>query len=127
MPSSVAANGVTHLIWEEEGWLGALLTPRFPEFAELLSLGAVYVNKVRVRQDTWIAVGDYVRHHPKPRRFDIDCVAWRERVLFENEDFRILNKPAGVPVHATIDNARENLVHALEQATGTPSLTGWIR
>lgn len=122
MPSSVAANGVTHFIWEQEGWLGTLLSPRFPEFPELLSLGAVYVNKVRVHQDTWIAVGDYVRLHPRPRRFNTDAVDWPARVLFENGDFRILHKPSGVPVIATVDNIRENVLRALEKSTGVPAL-----
>jgi 23S rRNA pseudouridine1911/1915/1917 synthase len=122
MPSSVAANGVTHLIWEQEGWLGTLLAPTFPDFGELLSLGAIYVNKVRVHQDTWISVGDYVRLHPRPRRFNIEAVDWTARIFFENDDFWVMNKPAGVPVHATVDNFQENLVQALSKLTGRSAL-----
>jgi 23S rRNA pseudouridine1911/1915/1917 synthase len=83
------------------------------EFQGLISLGAIFVNHKRVFEDQILSKEDYVRVHRFPRRFEVNNIDWRSRILFENEDFIVINKPAGVPVHATLNNAIENISHQL--------------
>lgn len=77
---------------------------------ELLPLGAVYLNRRRVLEDAPMRKGDVLRVHPCPRRFP----AWQARLVHENDRFLVVDKPAGLPVHPTCDNARENLIAQLE-------------
>lgn len=87
---------------------------------ELMDFGAVFVNRLRTRADCAIRPGDYVRLHPTPKRFPVDEIAWGERVVAETPDFLIVNKPPGVPTHATLDNAEENLVSRMARHRGEP-------
>jgi len=82
---------------------------------ELLSLGAVYVNNQRVHEDCPLKPEDYVRIHRKPRRFPTRDVNWEERILFENTDFLLLDKPGGIPCHPTVDNTQENVLQTLKE------------
>ena len=122
MPYSVAANGVTHILAEQEGWLADVCAERFPQWEALLDLGAIYLNKVRLRENARVAVGDYIRLHPKPKRFATAAVEWASRLVFVDPEFVIVNKPSGVPVHATIDNLQENLIRALGSVVEGPLL-----
>jgi len=77
----------------------------------LVELGAVYVNKERVRNLNFpVTKNDIIRVHLEPKRYDLK----RESIqaVFENENFVILDKPSGLPMHATLDNAVENLAAA---------------
>jgi len=76
--------------------------------------------------------GDYLRVHHTPRRFPgIHSYDWSKSVnaltsqnelpgVIVSEDIEtgyiILNKPAGVPVHPTVDNVLENVAAAIGQA-----------
>ncbi len=82
--------------------------------SELLSLGAVYLNRCRVLEDAPMSLGDVLRLHPSPRRFPV----LEARVVYENDTYLVVDKPAGLPVHPTCDNARENLIAQLEARTG---------
>lgn len=84
----------------------------------LLDIGAVYLNKKRVHQSLQIQPGDYVRAHLKPKRFAHEHVDWVGIVKFECPQFLIVDKPAGLPVHSTLDNLQENLVALLSKARG---------
>lgn len=96
--------------------------------------------------------GDYVRIHPNPRRFtDVYKYTWdafhptllatngssstttttttndKPGVLIDNKSphFLLIDKPANVPVHSTVDNAIENVVHLIQNTrngtyTSTP-------
>lgn len=91
----------------------------FPHSAqELLQLGSVYLNHKRTDQDQLLALGDYVRIHRKPRRFPTQNINWKKRLLFEHANFIVLNKPAGIPCHSTVDNQKENLLKSLNQSQG---------
>ena len=74
--------------------------------------------------------GDYLRVHHKPRRFpEVHQFDWNRNVddllsddeqlqgVIVHEDaekgYMILNKPAGVPVHPTVDNVLENVAGAV--------------
>lgn len=76
--------------------------------------------------------GDYLRVHHTPRRFpEVHNVDWSKIVNESNfkeshpgvivhEDvdkgYMVINKPAGVPVHPTVDNILENVVSAVGRA-----------
>ncbi len=80
----------------------------------LIELGAVYVNKGRVRDPNLIlSEKDAIRVHLEPKRYDVDKDVIKKSLIFENENFVIINKPCGIPMHATLDNAVENLASAL--------------
>lgn len=83
-----------------------------------MRLGAIYLNKQRVLDPVPIREGDYLRVHPQPKRYlvDTDLV---ERIVAETPDYFIVDKPAGLPVHPTLDNIQENLVAALQRVTAT--------
>lgn len=88
------------------------------EAAELLELGAVYLNRNRIRSDEELKEGDVLRVHPFPRRFPAGKVRWDTRLVHEDADCLVVNKPAGIPAHPTCDNATENLIAQLERAVG---------
>ncbi len=84
-----------------------------------MRLGAVYVDKVRVRADLLVPPS-YVRIHNRPKRYKTDSIDWAGRIVFENENFLVVDKPAGVPVPPTVDNFLENTKYHLEQVKACP-------
>jgi 23S rRNA-/tRNA-specific pseudouridylate synthase len=97
---------------EQEG-LAAALSP-----TELIPLGAVYVNTRRALHDREISAGDLVKVFPSPKRYPMEALREPVSVLFENEDFMVVDKPAPLPVHAVSSNAVENLLVFLERKRG---------
>ena len=102
--------------------------------------GEVRVNKGRARPDRRLTPGDQVRIPPVhtqavvadalPRNFDVGWI--EERILYEDRDLLILNKPSGLAVHggsgisagaielmraARGPQADLELVHRLDRAT----------
>ncbi len=77
---------------------------------DLIGLGAVYCNDVRCEKNIVVAAGDYVRVHSRPRRYDVKKIEISDVLVFKNSDFIVINKPAAIPVHATVDNSKENLI-----------------
>ena len=77
------------------------------EVKKLLFLGAIYVNNKRQLRDKLVSENNLFRVHTKPRRFDCDLL-WKSQIVFENDFFLVLNKPAGIPSHPSIDNVLEN-------------------
>ena len=92
------------------------------EAERLVSFGAVYHERQRVTSDRPVTRGQYVRVHLEPKRFPVADFDWQACVLFHSKDFVVANKPAGVPVHATVDNHAENVVRQLSDALGVPLL-----
>ncbi len=90
---------------------------------ELMRFGGVYLNKKRLREDKMTTVGEYLRIHPQPRRFPAEGISWAERVVKETEEYVVVNKPAGIPAHATCDNLIENVSHGLGAHIGVPLKT----
>jgi len=85
---------------------------------ELIELGSVYVNDERsLSPSRPLLVGDRVRIHTKPRRYPqpIDLLS---RIVSEDSNVVIVDKPAGLPVHALVDNIKENLISYLEDLRG---------
>ncbi len=84
-----------------------------PEVEILASLGCIYLNKKRQSSDILLSPGDYIRFHHDPKRYDLSLFQ-PQHCLLETTDFFLVNKPAGLPVHATLDNSQEHLLQALE-------------
>lgn len=86
--------------------------------AQLFALGAIFVNKERVFADQELKTNDYIRIHTHPKRYEIKHIDWKSLIVFESETFLVVNKPSGLPVHATLDNYIENLAYQLSKALG---------
>ena len=78
------------------------------------------MNKERTFLDQKLSKQDYIRIHPHPKRYDTESVDWHSTIIFENETFILVNKPSGIPVHATLDNSIENVAYQLSQTLGYP-------
>src|SRR4029079_6682078 len=62
----------------------------------------------------FVEIGAVVRIHLEPKRYSVDREDLRRRIVFENENFVVVDKPSGLPMHPTLDNLRENLLWAFE-------------
>jgi len=118
--------GVKHILSPHQGPLIEILRRLLPEdlalTAEfLIEMGAVYHLGQRVRNpQTYIQTGDYLRIHSKPRRFAANHFDWKKKVLFQNEEFVVVDKPGGLPCHPSVDNCLENLCLYLESFLKCP-------
>ncbi|PIR12021.1 MAG: 23S rRNA pseudouridine(955/2504/2580) synthase RluC [Gammaproteobacteria bacterium CG11_big_fil_rev_8_21_14_0_20_46_22] len=145
-PSSPAVQFITvdenHADQRLDNFLRARLGYGLPKsyIYRIIRKGEVRVNKGRAKPDTRLKAGDVVRIPPvrlpspsdpvevKPSQIQL----FNERVLFENDELLVLNKPAGMPVHGgtglsfgVIDIARAarpeakflELVHRLDKGT----------
>ena len=83
--------------------------------------GEVRVNKKRVRVDYRLAIGDIVRIPPvqklegttKPVLDQSLLISLEMRILYEDSDLLIINKPSGLPVHGGSGVIRLSLIDAL--------------
>lgn len=78
----------------------------------LIQLGAIYCNFERVTEDIQLQVGDILRCHTEPKRF-LTAIDWSNRIMADEDDFIIINKPAGLPSQPSLDNRVENVLHNL--------------
>jgi 23S rRNA pseudouridine1911/1915/1917 synthase len=79
---------------------------------ELLKLGSIYCNRKRLFENLLLQIGDYLRVHTEPRRFQIKNKI-SDLVFFEDPHFLAINKPGGIPCHPTLDNYLENILNLL--------------
>lgn len=85
---------------------------------ELLELGCVYINNERVLNPSHeVALGDLIRVHSFPRRFQIPTDL-KSRVVSETQDYLVIDKPAGIPTEEVVDNINENLVTVMRELLG---------
>ena len=97
---------------------------------ELVRLGAVYVRKCKENkkgrvllpwsrriEDGQVRKGSLIRVHTDPARFPADRIDWSRRLLFEDDHYVIVDKPAGIPFQATHDNFRECVVQVNHQSS----------
>jgi len=107
--------GVIHYLASQSG-LWIQVVSQETELSEdlllqLHGLGSIYLNDQRLLDHPQIISGDYLRIHSQPRRFPIpETLELKKRIIFENEDLIVLDKPAGIPCHPTVDNSQENLI-----------------
>jgi 23S rRNA pseudouridine1911/1915/1917 synthase len=87
----------------------------------LCAMGAVYLDGARVLAPSApVGGGAHVRVHTNPKRFAAaGAVDWLAAVHHdEPAEFVVLEKPRGVPTHATLDNVRETCQARLSAALG---------
>lgn len=123
--------GVKHFFSTESGSLGKIIASALSlpisEVDFLIELGAVYLNGVRVKNkpqsepQPTVQIGDLLRVHTTPRRFDIHY-DWKNLIVFDHVDFVILNKPPNIPSHPSVDNILENALTQTSLATQTDLL-----
>lgn len=82
--------------------------------------GCIYVDGLRTREDQSISPNNIIRVHTRRKHYYFSKEPLAERVVFQNDDFLILNKPSGLPTHATLDNWIENAAHLLSEELKIP-------
>ena len=87
---------------------------------ELIEIGGIYVDKKRIQADLELSVGQYIRAHTEPKRYSVKNIKWKDHIVFQNQNFLIMNKPWGLPVHPTVDNAVENVVMQMSKFLSHP-------
>lgn len=117
--------GVKHFANSEGGFLVDIVANTLQltstEVESLLNLGAIYINNQRQSLNSIIEPNQLIRVHTKPRRFDCNY-DWRARIVFENADFIILNKPSRIPSHPSVDNRLDNALTQTSLALKTSLL-----
>ncbi|MEY4615141.1 MAG: hypothetical protein RJB66_101 [Pseudomonadota bacterium] len=78
----------------------------------LIHLGAIYCNFERVTENISVDVGDILRCHTEPKRF-LREINWSPRIVADENDFIVINKPAGLPSQPSLDNRIENVLYEL--------------
>jgi RluA family pseudouridine synthase len=88
---------------------------------KLIEGGAVYLNRKRCQMNgKLVRAGDKIRVMEGERK-PVEREEFRfsaERILFEDQDLIVVNKPPGLPTHETIDSTRHHLVRSLQQFLG---------
>lgn len=85
---------------------------------EWLRYGSVYVDGLRVREDLPLKIDQLIRLHTRRKSYVAQDLDLRSRILFSNDEFLVLDKPAGLPTHPTLDNYLENAKVMLERQLG---------
>lgn len=111
--------GVKHFLSPKSGYLADIISEALnldsATVNYLIQLGAVYTNGNRTHANDIIDEGLHIRVHTKPRRYDINH-DWPSRIVFDHQDFVILNKPSAIPSHPSVDNQIENSLTQLSMA-----------
>ncbi len=111
--------GVVHLVSPETASLKEIVTKHVQiseaRFDELQWLGSIYYNDKRVIGHMQVNKGDYLRVHTNPRRYEVSNIIYPDLVLADTEDYIVIHKPSGLPVHASVDNLHENTLAILSQ------------
>lgn len=87
----------------------------------LIQLGSVYVSSRRAQVGDEVTENTHIRVHTKPRRYNVNY-DWKSRIVFDHQDFVILNKPNNIPSHPSVDNQIENSLTQLSLALETKLL-----
>lgn len=95
---------------------------------KLIEQGAVYVNRKRCTKNSKVInVGDKVRvmlsaqpagPGQRGQAKDDEFRFSAERIIFEDKDLIVVNKPPFLPTHETIDSARNHLQRSVQQFLG---------
>lgn len=84
----------------------------------LIENGSVYVNRKRCQKNAKeMRVGDSIRIliSDSPRDDGENFVFTADRIIYEDADIIVVNKPPYLPTHETIDTSRHHLVLALQE------------
>jgi 23S rRNA pseudouridine1911/1915/1917 synthase len=83
---------------------------------KLVEEGAVYVNQKRCRMNSkTLRVGDKIRILLREKPVEELRELEAARILFEDKDWIVVNKPPHLPTHETIDNTRFHLALAVQE------------
>jgi 23S rRNA pseudouridine1911/1915/1917 synthase len=83
---------------------------------ELIELGSVYVqNKRCIFPEHILSVGDYIRVHHSPFRYDPELFLKEIQIEKELPGLLVVYKPAGLPCISRVDNIKENLIAFVEK------------
>ncbi len=85
-----------------------------------MHMGCVYVDGLRCREDRQLQAGQVIRLHTKPKFYTSANLNLKDRIVLEETEFLVLDKPPGLPTHATLDNYVENAQYILEAELGIP-------
>jgi len=85
---------------------------------EWLHYGSVYVEGRRMREDCALQAGQIIRLHTRRKTYVTETPMLIERIAADHADFLVLDKPSGLPTHATLDNYIENAAYLLSQELG---------
>jgi 23S rRNA pseudouridine1911/1915/1917 synthase len=84
----------------------------------LIQLGSVYVSSTRaLTTDQQVTENTHIRVHTKPRRYNVNY-DWKSLIVFDHQDFVVLNKPNNIPSHPSVDNQLENSLTQLGLTLG---------
>jgi 23S rRNA pseudouridine1911/1915/1917 synthase len=116
MPWKKTDTGIVHFVSNRAGLWADIVSEETQlsktQLLRLAEFGSVYLNDSRVFENGTIKDQDYLRLHTNPRRYP--RISLKDRIVLETENLLILNKPAGLPCHPTVDNLKENLWHDLQ-------------
>lgn len=116
--------GVHHLLATKPGTvidvISHMLQWTQTKTQSLLELGAIYHNHQRCCGNSVVEKSDYLRVHGLPRRYDISDLDLKKVLVADEENFVVVKKPSGIPVHPTVDNQKENLVTVLSEMMQQP-------
>lgn len=91
--------------------------------SDWLDWGCVYIDGLRQRENVNLAPGQVIRLHTRPKKYQLNFQRLSDHIVAEEDDFLVLNKPAGLPTHATLDNFKDNAKYILEAERGQPVYT----
>ncbi len=118
----IPANRIFHHVTAKTIGLRELLKTHFKlqetRVEELLGLGCIYLNKERVFEERILSKGSYLRLHLFPKRAPVSSIDWKSRMVKQTQSFIVIDKPSGIPTHATVDNAVENCLAQMRLALG---------
>ncbi|AZZ37118.1 RluA family pseudouridine synthase [Bdellovibrio sp. qaytius] len=113
--------GVKHFNSPKSGDLSEIITDVLTlptaDVDFLIQLGSVYVSGKRAEVGQQVLENTHIRVHTKPRRYNVNY-DWKSRIVFEHQDFVVLNKPNNIPSHPSVDNQIENSLTQLSLAIG---------
>lgn len=114
-------HGILHFQVTAAGSLKNFLSVHSPDPKKIdfwLYHGCVYVDGVRRREDLLLAPDQIVRLHPNPKSYFWKTEPLKDRIAYDHPEFSVLDKPAGLPVHPTLDNYIDNAKFILERELG---------
>lgn len=88
--------------------------------AEWLHYGSIYLEGKRLRENCVLKPDVILRLHTRRKSYVSSIPTLKTRIVFDHEDFLVLNKPSGLPTHATLDNRIENASYLLSKELGVP-------
>ncbi|AZZ35576.1 RluA family pseudouridine synthase [Bdellovibrio sp. qaytius] len=116
-------DGVRHFDVQQANLLSEILHDEYAvnskDFAQLIKLGAIFVNSERQSKDGFVFSNSTIRVHLKPRRYNC-TYPWKSLIVFENDFCLVLNKPSGIPSHPSVDNLIENALTQTSLAKKIP-------